>query len=99
MFLGIAKTDDIPGPDVRGNPGPDIPGPNRIFLENEPDEVAHNIENDPDIVYYFIDDSADPPVLQLVSIKAGARREARVMEIAELEAGGVDICDAEIERD
>lgn len=95
MFLGRAKTADIPDPQ---NPGQTIPGPDRVFLEGDADSVTRSLNDGIDTEYFFIKLTPGTTVLQPVKLKSGPRDPGRLLDIAVIEAGGVDVGDAEVER-
>lgn len=95
MFLGRAPTPDIPDPQ---NPDQTIPGPDRVFLEGDADNVTRALEAGTDAEYSFIKLTPGNMVLQKVKLKSGPRAPGRQLDIAEIEANGVVVGDAEVER-
>lgn len=95
MFLGRAKTPDIPDPE---NPGETIAGPDRVFLEGDADLVVRSLNAGIDTEYFFIKLTPGAVALQAVKIKSGPRAPGRSLDIAVIVANGVDVGDAEVER-
>ena len=95
MFLGRVKTPDIPDPE---NPGETIAGPDRVFLEGDADLVVRSLNADIDTEYFFIRLTPSNVALQPVKLKSGPRAAGRLLDIAIIEANGVVVGNAEVER-
>jgi len=93
VFIGRAKTDDIPDPN---DPTKTIPGPDRIFLEHDSDAVTRSLEAGDAIKYFLIRKDQPATALQPVTLKPGPRAPGRELEIAEIVAGGVVVGEAEV---
>lgn len=89
MFLGRAKTPDLPD----GTPGPD-----RVFLEGDADNVVRSLEAGIETEYFFIRTDQPATTLQPVTLKPGPRAPGRDLDVAEIIAGGVVVGSAEVER-
>lgn len=95
MFLGRAETPDIPDPN---DPNNTIPGPDRVFLESDADNVVRSLESGDPTKYFFIRIDTPATALQVVTLKGGPRAPGRELDIAEIVAGGDVVGSAEVER-
>ena len=87
MFLGRAKTDNLPD----GSPGPD-----RVFLEDSSSIVAADIIAGKEIEYFHIALTRGATTLNPVTLKGGARRAVAAHEVAEIIADGKIVGETEV---
>lgn len=79
MFLGRAKTPDI---------APGVPGPDRLFLEDDAERVAASLASGGRTEYFFIPLDGAVTTLHPVTLKAGARAAGPDTEFVEIVARG-----------
>ena len=85
MFLGRTKNDGSPGPD-------------RVFLEDDEENVVRSLEEGDPIEYFFIRISTPATTLQVVTLNPAPRNPGGNTEIAEIIAGGSIVGQARVDQ-
>lgn len=89
MFLGVTKTPDLPD----GSPGPEL-----IFLENDSKAITLSLASGNPTDYFLINIVGNAVVLKPVTLKPGPRADGKATEIAEIQADGKIVGNAEVPK-